>query len=84
MAPLFHPGFYHKKWTCCDEASPEAEGCTATGSLSAAYEGNYHIVQDKISFVDVMKSFLLLYSMTFQKGEHPVVWKAPVTLKAIL
>ena len=39
MSPLYHPGLYHKRWTCCDEASPEKEGCTETGILSTAYEG---------------------------------------------
>ena len=53
MLPLYHPGFYHKKWTCCEEASPKATGCIATGSLSAAYEGNCNI--GCISFGNAMK-----------------------------
>lgn len=41
MFPLYHPGFHNQKqWTCCKEANPKEEGCTATGSPPAAYEGN--------------------------------------------
>ena len=42
MLPNYHPGFYDKKWTCCEKEKPWDKGCTPTGSLPSAYDGNIY------------------------------------------